>query len=521
MKCTFVAIGAENISLEALSAMLKQHGHETELAYDQALFDDKNYLYMPRIASLFAHRDSVVDQVVASRPDLVGFSVLTPTLQWALDMARRIKQRLDVPVIFGGMHPTVTPEETIRYDCVDMICLGEGDHAIVELADAIEAGEPNTAIPNLWFKTPAGKIIRNEQRPLVEDLDTLPLPDKELFAPHVPIQNYYLAVTSRGCPYACTYCSLSFLAKEAARLKGKRLRERSPRSVVDELKIMRARYGFDWVDFRNNTFTANKKWVMEFCRLYKEELGLPFKVFAHPSTMDREMAFAMKDAGCFGIQLGVESFSERVRKDILNRHETNAELVRTVEAMDEAGLPYSVDYILGIPTQSEEELLAAAKFFIERKECYRVSPFLLEYLPRLEIVQHGLAHGEITEDDVRALENGEHNHYLSTGSMGKDPEKLRFFLGYRLLYRLIPFLPRSVNRWLLRHRVQRILPYLPADLIIRFLDVLMLFRRHDRDAFTYAKNYLWWLKSRLRRTHVEKDTEQADGPMGAPAPASA
>ncbi len=498
MKCTFVALGSENISLQALSAMLKKHGHQTDLAYDQGLFDDKNYLCMPRMARWFDQKDAVVDRVVESKPDLVGFSVMTPTYRWALEMARRIKQRLDVPIIFGGMHPTTLPEQTLRDDAVDMVCVGEGDEAIVELCDALQAGRDDTTIRNIWFKRD-GRIIRNEQRPLIEDLDSLPLPDKELFAPHVPIKNYYLAVTSRGCPYACTYCSLSFQAKEAARLGGKRLRERSPQSVVQELKLMRERYGFEWVDFRNNTFTANRKWVMEFLELYRKEVALPFKAFAHPSTMDREMAFKMKEAGCFGIQLGVESFSERVRNDILNRHETNAELLRTVEAMDEAELPYSIDYILGIPTQTEDELLSAAAFFCDRKMCYRVSPFFLEYLPGLDIVHHGLKHGEITEQDVAALEGGEHAHYLSTGSIGKNTAKLRFLTGYRLLYRLIPFLPSRLSRWMIRHKVNRLLPYLPANLLIRVIDGVMLFRRHDRDAFTYAKNYAWWLGRRIRQ----------------------
>jgi len=520
MKCTFVALGAENISLEVLSAMLKAHGHRTELAYDQALFDDKNYLYMPRFARLFDQRDDVVEQVVASRPDLVGFSVMTPTYRWALDVAGRIKKRLDVPIIFGGMHPTTLPEQTIANDCVDMICVGEGDHALVDLANAIEAGRVDTSIENLWFKKD-GRVICNEQRPLIDDLDTLPLPDKELFAPHVPIKNYYLAVTSRGCPYACTYCSLSFQAKEIARLGGKRLRERSPESVVHELETMRARYGFEWVDFRNNTFTANKKWVMAFLELYKERVGLPFKAFAHPSTMDREMAFKLKEAGCFGIQLGVESYSEDVRKNILNRHESNSEILRTVESMDEAGLPYSIDYILGIPTQNEQELLGAAEFFIRRKMCYRVSPFLLEYLPRLDIIEHGLVHGEITEADVRALQDGEHNHYLSTGSMGRDPKKLRFFMGYRLLFRLIPFLPRWASRSLIKRKLYRVLPYLPTGFVIRILDILMLFRRHDRDAYTYAKNYWYWLGTRFRRKRwVSNDetTARAETPQPQPMP---
>ncbi|MBI5196797.1 MAG: B12-binding domain-containing radical SAM protein [Nitrospirae bacterium] len=500
MKCTFVAMGAENISVEVLSAMLKLHGHKTSLAYDQSLFDDKNYLCNPRLARLFDHKDVVVSQAIDSKPDIIAFSVLTPTYKWALDMAKRIKSKIDVPIIFGGIHPTTLPAQVMKNDCVDMVCVGEGDYALLDLCNSIEKNNINYSIPNIWFKK-GDKIIQNEQRPLIEDLDSLPLPDKELFASQVPIKNYYLAVTARGCPFACAFCSLSYQAKEIKRLGGKRLRERSPDSVIYELKKMREKYGFEWVDFRNNTFTATKKWVLEFTEKYKKEINLPFKAFAHPATMDEEIAFKLKKTGCFGIQLGIESYSEWVRSEILNRKETNNQIIAATDAMDKAGLPYSLDYILGLPKQTEEELIEAAKFFTTRKKCYRVSPFMLEYLPKLDIIEHGLKYGEITAEDIKQLEDGAHNHYLSTGSIGRDPEKLRFFLAYRLLFRLIPMIPSFISSFIIKTKLFRLLPYLPIDFLLSSLDIFMVFRRHDRDAYTYAKNYWYWFASRFKKGH--------------------
>jgi anaerobic magnesium-protoporphyrin IX monomethyl ester cyclase len=501
MRCTFVAMGAENISLQVLSAMLKMHGHDTTLAYDQSLFDDKNYLYKPKLAKLLDHKNVVVAQVLESKPDLVAISVITPTYVWALEMARLIKKHTDVPIIFGGLHPTTLPEQVIQNDCVDMVCVGEGDYALLDLCNSIENSKPDYSIQNIWFKN-SGKIIRNEQRQLIENLDELPLPDKELFAPHVPIKNYYLAVTARGCPFACSFCSLSYLAKEVKILGGERLRERSPDSVIYELRVMREKYGFEWVDFRNNTFTASRKWVLEFSEKYKKDISLPFKAFSHPATMDDEIACKLKEAGCFGIQLGIESYSEEVRREILHRTESNKQIITAVRAMDKAGLAYSLDYILGIPRQTEEELLDAANFFMEREHCYRVSPFMLEYLPKLDIIKYGMEFDALTEEEVFKLEEGEHNHYISTGSVGRDPEKLRFFMAYRLLYRLIPLLPRTVSSFIIRLKLFKLFPYLPTDFCLSILDVFMvLFGSQDKDAYAYAKNYLYWFSSRFKKDH--------------------
>lgn len=489
-------MGAENISIESLAALLKASGHETALAYDQALFDDKNYLFKPMIARFFDHRDVVVGQVIKSKPDLVAFSVMTPTYTWALDMARRIKRVIDVPIIFGGIHPTTCTEKVIAEDGVDIVCKGEGDYPLLELCDSIEKGSIDTSIENLWFKV-GGRVISNPQRTPVENLDSLPAPDKQLFAPHVPIKHSYLSVTSRGCPYACSFCSLSYYAEEAKTLGSKRLRERSVPHVIDELKRNLARYDYMWIEFRNNTFTANRRWVMEFCAAYKVEIGRPFLAFAHPSTMDEDVARTMKDAGCFNIQLGLESFNEWVREHILNRKETNDQVRRAVAAMDKVGLSYSLDYILGLPKQEEEELEQAAQFFIERTSCHRISPYMLAYLPKLKIIEHGLAYGEITAADVERLESGAHDHYLSAGSIGENKEKLERFLAYKLFFRVIPLIPKPISAFILRKKLFRFFHYLPMDRFLEIIDATQALRKNDLLAKTYVKNYIWWLRRRL------------------------
>ena len=500
MNCTFVAMGSENIGLQVLSSILKQAGHKTILAYDQSLFDDKNYLSMPRIARLFDHKKIVMDQIIESDPDLIAISVLTSTYQWALSIAMKIKEAMDVPIIFGGIHPTTLPDLVINNDCVDMICVGEGDYALLDLCDSIERGAIDYSIANIWFKKD-GKVIKNQQRKPIADLDLLPFPDKELFAPHVNIKNYYLAVTTRGCPFTCSYCECSYQAQELKKIGAKRLRERSPESVIRELVLMKKKFNYKWVDFRNNTFTSTPKWVKTFLPEYKKKIGVPFRIFGHPLTIDLEIAQLLKDSGCFSVQLGIESFDPKIRSEIMNRHETNEQILKTVNILDSVKLPYSCDYILGVPTQGENELRNAAKFFIDRTSCYRISSFMLAYQPKVKINTFGLKFGDITQEELENMENGKHNHYLASGSIGKDPAKFRMFNAYKLFFRMIPFLHRRINLFILKYRIYRLFEYFPVDFILKIMDLFMIFRRHDRDARTYAKNYIYWIMSRFNKKH--------------------
>ena len=221
MKCVFVAIGWENISLQALSAVLKKHGHEVHLVYDQSLFDDKNYLCIKSLAKLFDQKDLVLQRMIELKPDLVGFHVQTIQYQEMRALATEFKKYYKAPVIFGGIHPHSALDKVLRQDdpAVDIICLGEGEYPLLELCNSIENGRIDYSIKNLWFRTKGGQLIKNEMRPLIEDLDSLPTIDKELFAPHFPMKYSYLSCPSRGCPFDCSYCSLSFLGKEAKKVK--------------------------------------------------------------------------------------------------------------------------------------------------------------------------------------------------------------------------------------------------------------------------------------------------------------
>ena len=153
MRIAFLAIGAENLGVEALSAALKGAGHGVTLAYDPSLFDDLVYYKIPFLAKLFDVKERVIKKVVASKPDLVGINVFVDNFKWACYMAREIKKRINVPVIFGGVFPTACPERVLKEDCVDMVCLGEGEEPLLELISSMEKGEIDYNITKVYTDT--------------------------------------------------------------------------------------------------------------------------------------------------------------------------------------------------------------------------------------------------------------------------------------------------------------------------------------------------------------------------------
>lgn len=521
MKCVLVAIGWENIALQALSAMLKKHGHEVHLVYDQALFDDKNYLSIKWMAKLLDQKDLVLQRIIELEPDLVGFHVQTVQYREMHALAAELKKYYSVPVIFGGIHPHSAPDAVLLPNdaTVDMICLSEGEYPLLELCNSIDQGKIDYGIKNIWYRLQGGELIKNECRPIIADIDSLPTIDKELFANDVPLNYSYLACPSRGCPYNCYYCSLSFLGNEAVKLGGKRVRERSVDSLMEELKLHIAIYKSKWIDFRQPIMSSSEKWTIKFFRRYKEEIGLPFRCFGHPLLVTEPAVRAMKEAGCFAIQIGIECWDEEIRKVIINRRENNEDIRRGTEILERVGQYYAFDYILGLPrlpkqigngtteplsegetlASYDKELMEFAEFLAPLKYCYRIAPFMIAYMPNTFLIQHGINAGDLCQDEVKRMEEGFHDNYMSGGSVITNPERLRLLNGYRVLLRLMSFLPPRAKQKMLDWKLYRIFWMAPFRVFISLLDLMIAAR--DKDATTYVKNYFWWFKKRFDKNY--------------------
>lgn len=456
MKIAFVQGPSENLAIEYFSKILKKEGHQVSLTIDHQLFDSFN-LKNNFLKNLFNIKDILVNQVIKSKPDLVGFSIFTGEYQWALDFASRIKKRNpNIPIIFGGIHPTVVPEVVIKEKNVDIVCVGEGEQALLELSKSIDRKRKNYRILNLWFKK-NGKIIKNGLRSLLKNLDDLPFPDKDIYYAKAPpfIKNYYLIMATRGCPYQCTYCANNAKVKVYAG-KGKYVRMRSVTNVLKELKWAKKRYpGIKKIALPDDILPLNKEWMKEFINRYKKEINLPFLCYAHPRNMDLEMASLLKRGGCFWLNMGLQTASEKNRKKLLKRVESNDEVKQAVKNCHKVGLKFSLDHIFGIPFEGKKEYVEGLKLYNELRPS-SMNVFWLIYFPKTEIIELGKKAGYIDKDTETNINEGKVSNCAILKISGNEEDitrtKEKEFRNFALLYTLLPVIPKKVMGLIIKRK---------------------------------------------------------------------
>ncbi|WP_321491621.1 B12-binding domain-containing radical SAM protein [uncultured Desulfobacter sp.] len=329
-------------SIGALSGFLKKHGYETRLLYIKADVSEEDLLYM----------------VWRENADLIAFS--TVTFQWELtrQIARSIKKKFDVPIICGGVHATFMPEEVISEPSINMICIGEGEYVMLDLLERMENNGDLSTIQNIWIKNESGKIFRNEVRPLLRDLDSLPFPDREI-VPYAEFLNESRSepafMTSRGCPFNCTYCSNSAY-KVLYKGKGTYVRQRSPENVIKEIAELRSNYSFDSLNFYDEIFGIDLNWLTKFCGMYKSEFGLPFGIFVRAEAMDRDRLHLMRDAGLTLIYIGVESGNDDIRRNVMRRKVSKDRIIKTCRDAQAEGIQVWTLNMIGVPGETPDTI---------------------------------------------------------------------------------------------------------------------------------------------------------------------
>ena len=200
-----------------LSAVLKKHGHETDIIFD--------------------NEEIALKKIKKAKPDLIAYSIMSMQWNWVKSISSFLKQNgIQSPQIVGGIHPTMTPDETLEHESIDMICRGEGDYAILELCDAIDKKIDYSNIENLWVRK-GSNIIKNEVRPKLtaQDLSELPFPDRDLYTKYDYFNNYPFVtfVGSRGCPFKCSFCEVPFVTNLS---KGKSTVYQNVDSFIDQIE---------------------------------------------------------------------------------------------------------------------------------------------------------------------------------------------------------------------------------------------------------------------------------------------
>jgi len=326
-----------------------------------------------RAIDMFAEKlsaDEVVERAVRHRPDLVGFTVLTPSAHICAQISDQIRQRLPgVRIIWGGVHADVFARDIVRDGDADMVAHQDGEITIVELVDALAADPQDLAhVDGLTWRSADGQVVRNRDRVLNRDLDDLPYPAWHLFPFHryglLPFADFAKPVLtmagSRGCPYRCDYCSL-------INTGGKVFRRRDPIKVVDEYEFLVDRYGVKQIGFIDPIFPLVKKDLDPFCKeLVRRGLDKRCQWLSETRAdrLDAETCQMMYDGGCRRVLLGIESGVDMLLGNV-NKNLTTAKVREGVKHAKAAGIQTVGLFMIGMPGETPEMTRETVEFAVD------------------------------------------------------------------------------------------------------------------------------------------------------------
>ena len=359
----------------------------------------------------------VVELLRTLEPDVIGLSVATRVLPYALETSSRLRAAFpQARIIWGGWHATMSPDSVFRDADVDGVAVGEGEETMLEVLDRTERGLSLTDIPGL--RTRIGDDV--PQRPLVQDLDTLPwfrydqqpshlieddgLHQFDNLPPHYGADRYgYALISSRGCPYNCSFCSVPYLKDLYSTTDGRFLRRRSVDSVIEELVHARDVLGANYVWFFDEEFLFHRRWMREFLPAYRDRVGLPWYCEAHPdSFLDADFVRMLADSGLMDLEIGIQSAS-RATLELFNRpHRTQSKLVELSRTFARTDIAVTFDVILDNPLETEADVRITLDYLLSMTRPFAVQMFTLAFRENYPLTRKALEMGAITDAHYEA-----------------------------------------------------------------------------------------------------------------------
>lgn len=409
-----------------ISAVLKQHGYQTALYHLTYVPDEEEFK----------------ERIRKENADIVGFSDRTSAVPQIRKMCKWVKECSDAFTISGGPHSTLAPEDMIAMDGMDCVCIGEGEYPELELCNALRDGTDYTHIESLWFKDKDGNVIKNPVRPFIEDLNELPMSDFDLFdfdsldASSIATA---IVVISRGCLFSCAYCGNGQMRMVYPSRKGY-ARVKEPEKAIEYLQTVLKKYPYiKYINFRDAILNMYPDWFVDFMKLYKEEIGLPFTCNLRLDNMTEETVKLMKEAGVYMIDVGVESGDEELRFKYLKRSMSDKQIIDSFKWFKKYDIPTLTYNIVGLPYEDLHKALKTVKLnavinpdrMIPNIFCpYPMTQ--LEQTAREAIEANGGEFREIGKDRVPFIQNTfpEHQVLFVEGYFTK------FVKMYKLAYRM-------------------------------------------------------------------------------------
>lgn len=404
------------LGIRSISSYLKMHGHTTSIIY----FKDYRQVRCDRIRDMppsglhiqikedgrYAlgypqpptDREYMLLTILLKelRPELIGISLTYLHRHIAREISIRIKRELPIPIIWGGVEPTIFPEDSLKY--ADMVLRGEGEEAMLELANRISNGEKIRDIQNIWIRC-GNNIIQNPLRPLIRNLDTLPFIDispsnkysideenikrGEKSLSNDPYREKYEIMTNRGCMYHCTYCVNNQLKKLYR--NGQYLRQRSVSHVIEELAAAKEERPIEFIEFQDDIFPWQREWIKEFSQIYSERIKIPFCCYLHPNHVDSKNLMALKKSGLHHAVIGIQSGSDHILQEIFRRPTSAKKVIDAGKKLRQMDIFVYFDIITENPFEREEDCRDTLNLLLNIPTPFGLNVSRLSLFPGTEI----------------------------------------------------------------------------------------------------------------------------------------
>lgn len=335
------------LGLLSLAAVLEQNGYDVRV-YDSDLRN--------------SNVEQLVEYIKDYNPDFVGIYCNTSNFHRVINYAENIKKISKAPICLGGPHPITEPEKVLENPFVDLVAMGEGEITIIEILNALKSGADLKGIKGVAYKENSGKIVVNEKRELIHDLDSLPMPARHLveIEKYRPSPHHYkelpmtTMIVSRGCPFSCLYCA-------SRNVWGRSYRTRSVNKVIEEIKFLIDRYKIKNINFWDDLWGAKPGWTEEFCnKIIEQGIKLSWSCERRIDTINLDTLKLMKKAGCYSIFYGIESFDQDCLNAI-NKGIKAEDSERIMRLTKKAGIEVRANFIIGLPEETPEKARATIK----------------------------------------------------------------------------------------------------------------------------------------------------------------
>jgi len=459
--CLVSLYNTELSGIRYIHSLLEANGFDTSIVFFKRLNINDGRPASAREVEIFG------DVLRQLRPDIVGVGIGCSTFRRvAQQLTRKARQVLDCPVVWGGVHVTVAPDQSILDN--DLLIIGEGEEAMLELCQRLASGRRIDDVRNVWLRRD-GKTIKNPVRPLIEDLDALPfhnfendnkffINNDELFEcdPLVKDHDLYQIMSTRGCPFSCTYCANSVYHR-LYKGKGKTVRTRSVANVIAELVYAKQHLdAIKQVAFYDDVFGLDLEWTRRFCQEYREKVGIPYWVYIHPKTVTDELIAMLKDSGLIYADMGIQSGSQRIRNKFFKRMDTNEEIRRAMLILNKHKVKPRLDFIMDNPFEDDSDKAQMLDLLLSFRRPFEFRLYSLAYFPGVELTQMALDKGFITPDQVEDVACKTMTQWFVSSDFERSKEDIFWNSLVSLTGKW--FVPRFVVRFLARMRFLRSWP---------------------------------------------------------------